>query len=193
MDGKRKRQQSPPTISNLLFDEQSKIHKRLAIRETQSKITRINTKNKTFYKFRNLINNHLIHSLLSFLNHNNVNFYIINYENQNNINITCFNARYETTSFDAQSEPIPIIPDNEGDELRTEMITNEIFGHLNNETYLIGNNVDFLNYVYFNENGTCFYFIRNPAFFDYMKEIDGEINVSNDNMDLDIFINPYAT
>ena len=29
----------------------------------------------------------------------------------------------------------------------------------------LGNNIDFLNYVYLNETGSCFYLIRNREFF----------------------------
>jgi hypothetical protein len=151
----KRKERSPPKIVNLMFDEKTKIHKTLIKRETHSKMTRINTKIKTFYRFRNLRYNSLIHSLLQFLNHKNVNFYLIDYVNENNIDIKCLKTPFETNEFNAQSELMPIIPDNDEEDTQYEMITNEIFGHSNGDNYLIGNNVDFLNYVYLNENGNC--------------------------------------
>jgi hypothetical protein len=207
MDGTKKRKNreslSPDNLKlfKLIIDpkEQSKIHKTFINRETQSKRTIINTRTKTFYRFRNLDNNGLIYSLIRHLNHFKVDFYIIDYINKQNINIKCLN-NFDATANDAQSELMPIDNDNdndndnddEEDERRYAMITNNIYGHLNGKKLLIGNNVDFLNYVYLNKTGSCFYLIRNPAFFSFMKEIDHNVKISNDDIDIGIFISQYT-
>jgi len=56
MEGSRKRTQDNLNLFRLIIDpkEQSKIQKTLSRKETQSKRIIINTRTKTFYKFRKL-------------------------------------------------------------------------------------------------------------------------------------------
>jgi hypothetical protein len=210
MEGNRKRRHrdssSPDNLNlfRLMIDpkDQSKIQKTLSRRETQSKRTIINTRTKTFYKFRKLEKNSLTHSLIQHLNHFKAEFYVIDYINPQNIDIKCFKD-FDATSNDAQSDLVRINDDSDDERERNHndygdsddedrrnygMITNEIYGHLNGDRYFLGNNIDFLNYVYLNESGSCFYLIRNREFFSFMKTIDPDVKISNEKIDIDINI-----
>lgn len=176
------------SMANLMLRSHTNLHKTLLKRQSQSKRTRINARTKVFYRFRNLVNNFLMNTFEGLLNRNNVNFYIINYTSKDDLNIQCLTPEFKVTTVHAQSEPLAIENDNEDDEVTYEMIANEIYGNLNGRKKIIGNNIDFLNYVYFNENGTCFYLIKNPAFFNYMREADPEIRVSNEEINLGLSI-----
>jgi hypothetical protein len=88
---------------------------------------------------------------------------VIDYINPQNIDIKCFKD-FDATSNDAQSDLVRINDDSDDERERNHndygdsddedrrnygMITNEIYGHLNGDRYFLGNNIDFLNYVYF--------------------------------------------
>ena len=157
MEGNRKRRHrdssSPDNLNlfRLMIDpkDQSKIQKTLSRRETQSKRTIINTRTKTFYKFRKLEKNSLTHSLIQHLNHFKAEFYVIDYINPQNIDIKCFKD-FDATSNDAQSDLVRINDDSDDERERNHndygdsddedrrnygMITNEIYGHLNGDRY----------------------------------------------------------
>jgi hypothetical protein len=208
MERKRKNRGSSSSDNSDLFKliidpkEQSKIHKTLKTRETESKRTIIKKRTKTFYKFRKLEKNSLTHSLLRHLNHLKTDFYVIDYINPQNIDIKRFN-NFDATSNDAQSDLVRINDDSDDERERNHndygdsddddrrnygMITNDIYGHLNGDRYFLGNNIDFLNYVYLNETGSCFYLIRNREFFSFMKTIDPDVKISNEKIDIDINI-----
>jgi hypothetical protein len=193
----------PNLLNKIIMGENGNIHTLLQKRETETKRRRINTGTKTFYRFRNLDHHYSTYALIRFLNQNNVKFYIIDYnngndndnandnDNGNNIKIKEYTGPYDVKTQDAQSELEPLNYRNEDDEIQYAMITDDIYGFLNGEEYLIGNNVDFLNYMYLNESGTCFYYIKNPNFFTYIQNIDSKINISDEVINLNLHRNDY--
>jgi hypothetical protein len=188
MNGKRKRQYSNSSNSNslntdnedfnknqvkLLFGDKRNIQHLLQTRETETKKLKLKEVIKTFYRFKNLENYYYANRLEDKLNANKVEIYKINYENENNINIQCYKGEFTIKTPNRQI--IKYIREDEEDV--EEVINYQIFS---NDRVEIGDDIDFFQYGYLNETGTCFYLIENPNFFYYLKTLFPDVNISDD-------------